>query len=198
MEMRQLLWRLGDRFVDDPKPAWFDHAGDLVVVRGEVVWETPDVTDGAVYHELPAGTYPVYVGTNASPGDDWNPDTFRYDVRAVVIPLAEPGRIAEADWDVEDYGGGFQFVEDYAVLWDGQAMRAPSLTGAASSFFEDARDAIAARGPHFRRDNWATVVLDEETGANAFVFPVSGESVNGYEILDEDENVLCLVLTTYE
>ncbi|HWO64487.1 MAG TPA: hypothetical protein VNO31_31070, partial [Umezawaea sp.] len=62
-------------------------------------------------------------------------------------------------------------------------------------FFPDVRDGIEARGPHLRRDNWAEVVLDRDTGANVFVLPVTAENLTGYEIVDEDENVLCLVLT---
>lgn len=200
MEMRQLLWRLADRFVEGPQPTWFDHAGDLVVVAGRITWETPGATDGAFYHEIPAGTYPVYVGTNAYARDNWDPDSFRHDARAVVIPLAEPQRIAEADWDEVDGYGDVHLIEDYAVLSDGRAMRAARRGRGDNgpSFFEEACEAIETRGPRFRRDNWVDVVLDEETGANAFVFPVSGDNVDGFEIVDGDENLLCLVLTTYE
>ena len=197
MEVEKLLWRLADEYAPSPalKPDWFDRAGDLVVTGGPVVWETPWHTEGGFQHPLPAGTYPVYVGTSTYTPDDRDPDAFRYTTRMVVIPLAGPERIAEADWEVEGYDD-IHMVEDYAVLWGEEAMRAtlPHEDGV-PAFFPDVRDGIEARGPHLRRDNWAEVVLDRDTGANAFVLPVTAENLTGYEIVDEDENVLCLVLT---
>lgn len=197
MDAEQLLWRLADRLAPFPnaKPDWFDHAGDLVVADGPVIWETPWVTEGGFTHRLPAGTYPVHVGTSACTPDDHDPDAFRYTTRMLVVPLADPDRIAQAEWDVECYDD-VHMVEDYAVLWGEEAMRAtlPHEDGV-PAFFPDVRDRIEAEGPHLRRDNWAEVVLDRDTGVNALVFPVTAENLNGYEIVDDEENLLCLVLT---
>jgi hypothetical protein len=201
VDVERLLWRLADRYTrvtpwgpSTARPTWFDHVGDLVVGNEPVVWETPWCTDGGFQHELPAGSHPVHVGGYPHNDDAWNPDAFRCSASVVVVLVAEPARIAEADWDVEGYDGVHR-VEDHAVLWGETAMRAtPSHVDGVPTFVVDARDRIASRGAVARRDNWVEVVLDHGTGANAFVLPVARENVTGYEIVDDDENVLCLVL----
>jgi hypothetical protein len=206
VDVERLLWRLVDKYAPalpahsgTVRPQWFDRAGDLVVGDGRVSWETPWCTEGGFTHGLPVGSHPVYVGTYAYTPDDWNPDAFRYATSMIVIPLAEPARIEAAKWDVDGYGD-VHLIEDYAVLWGEEAMRAtlPFGDDLVPHFVHGARDDIVAKGPHHRRANWVEAVLDRETGANAFVFPVGAENVTGYEIVDGDENLLCLVLVTYD
>ena len=201
VDVERLLWRLADQYAPaEPtgpfmvRPSWFDHVGDLVVADGPVTWETPWRTDGGFEHDLAAGSHPVYVGGYALPGDRWDPDSFRYFASVVVVLVAEPARIEEADWDVDCYDDVHQ-IEDVAVLWGEEAGRASGqYEYGVPSFMRDARDRIASRGPLGRRHNWVPAVLDDETGANGFVLPVETETVTGYEIVDEDEEVLCLVL----
>ncbi len=193
--VRALLHDLAGKFGRTTAPTWFDHAGELVVGGGHVIWETPDLTDGGFTHHLPAGRHPVHLGTTARPEDPWDPDSFRHTVDLVVIPLAEPARIAEADWDVEDYGD-IHLIEDHAVLWEEEASLTAGRSTDLPALIARAREDIRARGPHLRRHNWAELLLDAETGANAFVLPVSGTNVTGYEIRDETDTLLCLVLTT--
>ncbi|MCS7475359.1 hypothetical protein ACFFQW_31335 [Umezawaea endophytica] len=197
VDVERLLWRLADRFApsERAKPTWFDHAGDLVVANGQVIWETPWETEGGFVHTLPPGAYPVHVGTSAHTPDDRDPDAFRYTTRMLVITLAEPERIVDADWDVEGYDDIHE-VEDYAVLWGEEAMRSTlPHPDKVPAFFHDVRERIETKGPFLRRDNWAEVVLDQETGVNALVFPIIAENLTGYEIVDDEENLLCLVLT---
>ncbi|MBW4717213.1 hypothetical protein [Saccharothrix obliqua] len=191
MDMEQLLWRLADRYapaslVPHARPKRFDHAGDLVVGDGRVSWDTPGWTEGGFSHALPPGTHPVHVGAYTDEDRDL--------VSVVVIPLAEPARIAAARWNRHGYDD-IHPVEDYAVLWGEDAMRAtlPHEDGL-PSFFPGARDRIAAEGGR----GWPNVVLDRETGANALVFPVEAENVDGHEITDDDGNLLCLVLTAFD
>ena len=77
-------------------------------------------------------------------------------------------------------------------------MRAslPFSDGNTPHFFPVARDAILAKGPYYRQDNWADVVLDQQTGANAFVFPVSAENVTGCEIVEGEYNETTSTKTT--
>ncbi|WP_330270490.1 hypothetical protein OG205_24910 [Lentzea sp. NBC_00516] len=202
MKVEELLWRLADKYAPAPpayskvvRPTWFDHSGDLVVVDGPITWETPWLTEGGFSHQLPSGTHPVYAGTCAFPPEDEDPEAFWHTVTMVVIPLAEPCRIEEANWDVAGYHD-VHLIEDFAVLWGEEAMRRslPHVDDA-SSFIRDARDGILAKGPRHRGDNWTNVVVDRETGANAFVFPVhDSEYVTGYEIVDDEGELLCLVL----
>jgi len=212
--MESLLWRLADRFAPAEssyphvvRPEWFDHAGDLVVANGPVSWETPWYTEGGFRHSIPAGKHPVYVGTYADIRDSSRPDASRYFASLIVIPLAEPAQVVDATWDVEGYDD-IHLIEDYAILWGEEAMRAslPFDDGSVPHFFPAVRDAILGKGPYYRRDNWADIVLDAKTGANAFVFPVSAGNVSGYEIVegeydeddideDDDRTLLCLVLT---
>ncbi|ACU37779.1 hypothetical protein Amir_3905 [Actinosynnema mirum DSM 43827] len=123
------------------------------------------------------------------------PTWFDHTVDLVVIPFAEPARIAEADWDVEGYGD-VHHIEDHAVLREEEASLTAGRATDLPALVARAREGIRARGPHLRRHNWAELILDAETGANAFVLPVAGDNVTGHEILDEDDTLLCLVLTT--
>ncbi|UMP06935.1 hypothetical protein [Amycolatopsis sp. EV170708-02-1] len=164
-----------------------------------VTWETPWRTEGGFTHRLPAGSHPVYVGwcTDAPLGEDSG--ALWPTVTLVVIPVADPSRIAEADWNVPRYHD-VHFIEDYAVLWGEEAMRAslPHVDGM-PSFVRDACEDIRARGPRHRPVAWANVMLDRETGANAFVFPVhNAEYVTGYEIVDDKGDLLCLVMAACE
>ncbi|MCS7475357.1 hypothetical protein ACFFQW_31345 [Umezawaea endophytica] len=200
-DVQRLLWRLADQYTPvercgpyTVRPTWFDHVGNLEVAGGPVIWETPWRTDGGFMHELAAGSHPVHVGGYARTRDRWNPDSFRYTASMVVIMVAEPERIAEADWDVEGYDD-IHHVEDYAVLWGEEAMRASlPLEDGVPSFIPDVRERIEAKGPFLRRDNWVEAVLDDQAGLNAFVLPIATENLTGYEIVDDEENVLCLVL----
>ncbi|WP_444947941.1 hypothetical protein [Micromonospora ureilytica] len=202
MKVEELLWRLVDKYAPAPpaysmlvRPMWFDHAGDLIVVDGPITWATPWLTEGGFSHQLPAGTHPVYAGTCAFPPQDEDPEAFWHTVTMVVIPLTEPDRIERANWDVAGYHD-VHLIEDFAVLWGEEAMRRslPHVDDASSSV-RDARDGILAKGPRHRKDNWTTVVVDRETGANALVFPVhDSEYVTGYEIVDDEGELLCLVL----
>ncbi|WP_433259873.1 hypothetical protein ACQPZF_21940 [Actinosynnema sp. CS-041913] len=199
MDMERLLWSLADRYapasqVPHLRPTWFDHAGDLVVADGRVIWETPWETEAGFSHALPAGAHPVFAGTRVYPQDS---GAVRHVVTMIVIPVAEPARIAAAKWGDPGYDD-IHRIEDYAILWGGEARRAaPQSDDDVPSFFPGARDRITAEGPHRRQDNWVEVVVDRETGVNAFVFPVEAELVDGFEIVDEEENLLCLVLTAY-
>ncbi|MBB5954337.1 hypothetical protein FHS29_000907 [Saccharothrix tamanrassetensis] len=202
MDVERLLWGLADKYapaarVPHRRPKWFDHAGDLVVTDGRVMWETPWVTEGGFTHAFPAGTYPVYAGTSVSNPDDRNRDGIRHVVSMIVIPLAEPARIAEAKWGDDGYDD-IHLIEQYAILWARGAVHAALMAhDDVPSFFPDARDRITAAGAHRRRGNWVEVVMDRETGVNAFVFLVDAENVGGFEITDEEGNLLCLVLTAY-
>ena len=190
----QLLWSVADRFTGSApecptnmrRPDWFDRAGDLVVVDGWVSWVSPG-TDMTFRHSVPPGTHPVYVGTFAAAGSNWEPDGIRYHASMIVLPLADPARIAAAEWD-EGYDD-YQPLEDYAVLWDDKAQHAATEP----AFLPAATDRILTEGRHYRRANWANVVLDEATGANAMVFPAAGEAVEGYEARDSDGDLTCLV-----
>jgi hypothetical protein len=165
---------------------WFDRAGDLVVVDGNVSWTTPG-TDGNFHHEVPPGTHPVYVGTFGSVEDDWSPDGIRYRTSMIVIPFAEPARIADAEW-----GDGYddhQELGDYALLWDSRAGHA----GDENTLLSTASERILTEGPFHRRHNWVDVVVDQDSGANAMVFLTSGEAVQGIEARDDDEELLCLM-----
>jgi hypothetical protein len=200
VELQQLLSRLADRFMgDEPtRPAWFDHAGDLVVAQGRVILETPWRTEAGFTHALPAGPHPVHVGSCAEVADRREPDGVRYSASMVVVPLAEPARIAEADWRVEGYDDIHE-LEDYAVLWGEEAMRATlPFEDDVPSFFPAVRDHILTKGPHERRDNWVDVVLDPGTGLNGIVVPVADRTLTGYEIVDDAGDLLCLVLATYD
>jgi hypothetical protein len=201
VDVQKLLWRLADEYTkrsDTVRPDWFDHAGDLVVADGRVTWETPWRTEAGFTHALPAGPHPVYVGSHTVIADHWEPDRFRYFASMVVIPLAEPARIAAAEWDHDGYDD-IHLIEDYAVLWGDEAMRATlPFEDDVPSFFPDARDRILAKGPHHRPDNWVDVVLDPETGLNGIVLPVAAENLTGHEIVDDDGTLLCLVLATYD
>jgi hypothetical protein len=200
VDVQQLLWRLADKYTKRSstiRPDCFDHAGDLVVADGRVIWETPWHTDGGFTHALPAGPNPIYVGGYADI-DSRHPDESRYFASMVVIPLAEPARIAAADWDVDGYHD-VHLLEDFAVLWGEEAMRATlPFEGDRPSFFPAVQDHILTKGPHYRRDNRVNVVLDAETGLNGLVFPVGSESLSGHEIVDDEGGLLCLVLTTYD
>lgn len=206
MESEELLWRLTDKYAPAPpaysvasRPTWFDHAGDLVVAHSPITWETPWRTEGGFNHDLPSGSHPVYVGTGPYTPDGEDPGMSWCTVTLVVIPVAEPSRIAAADWNVPGYHD-VHLIEDYAVLWGEEAMRAslPHVDGS-PAFVRDARSDIRARGPKQRQDNWTNVVLDPETGANAFVFPVhDAEYLTGYEIVDDEGDLLCLVLAACE
>jgi hypothetical protein len=206
LAMEPLLWRLADRFIGraststygKSRPEWFDHAGNLVVVDGWVSWSSPGFLQGCFSHGAPAGTYPVYVGTYAA-GDRWNPDDLRYYAGMIVVPFAEPARIAAAEWD-EGYDD-WQGMEDYCLLWDGRAQRAATYPGGGSeepTFLPEAKDSIRTHGSLSRRQNWVDVVVDESTGANAMVFPVGHESVNGMEARTEDGTLTCLVFTAID
>ncbi|MGX1565175.1 hypothetical protein [Streptomyces sp. NPDC055506] len=206
MELEPLLWRLADKYAPAPpaysvasRPTWFDHAGDLVVVNSPVTWETPWRTEGGFSHRIPAGSHPVYVGSCAYAPHGEDAEGLWLTVTMLVMPLAESSRIEAADWNVPGYHD-VHLIEDYAVLWGEEAMRAslPHVDGL-PSFVRDARSDIRARGPRHRPDNWTKTVLDRETGANAFVFPVhDAEYVTGYEIVDDHSNLLCLVLAACE
>ncbi|MDX8141704.1 hypothetical protein SK854_06255 [Lentzea sp. BCCO 10_0061] len=207
MEMEELLWRLADNYAPArpaysvaTRPTWFDHAGDLVVLNSPITWETPWRTEGGFTHRLPVGSHPVHVGSTPFTPDGEDPDASWHTVSMVVIPLAEPSRIAAADWNVPGYDDS-HFIEDYAVLWGEEAMRAslPHDADGTPAFVRDARDDIRARGPRQRQDNWTNVVLEQETGANAFVLPVhDADYVTGWEIVDDQSNLLCLVLAACE
>ncbi|HEY0807530.1 MAG TPA: hypothetical protein VGD84_20860 [Pseudonocardiaceae bacterium] len=192
MKMDQLLWRLADRFTGTDgelsgvqRPEWFDRAGDLAVVDGTVSWVTPG-TDGTFCHSVPCGTHPVYVGTSSYVEDVWNPDQILYTASMIVLPFAEPARIAAAYWD-EGYGG-YQQLEDYALLWDSRAERAADYSQSVDepSFFPAARNKIRTEGPLYRRHNWVDLVVDQATGANVMVIPGSGTAVSGVEARDGD------------
>lgn len=197
-ETGRLLWQLADRFTGrapvNPtnmgRPDWFDRAGDLVVADGTVSWVSPGV-QGAFCHSVPPGTHPVYVGTYASTGNDWQPDGIRYHASMIVLPLAEPARIASAEWD-EGYDD-YQPLEDYALLWDSRAERAAEYSGGEPTFLPAARDRILTEGRHFRRANWVDLVVDEASGANVLVVPATGEAVSGYEARDSDGDLTCLI-----
>jgi hypothetical protein len=207
VDVEELLWRLTDKYAPArpaysvaTRPTWFDHAGDLVVLDGPITWETPWRTEGGFTHQLPAGSHPVHVGSGADTPEDEDPAASWHTVTMVVIPLAEASRIAAADWNVPGYHD-VHLIEDYAVLWGDEAMRAslPHDDDGTPSFVRNARSDIRATGPRHRQDNWANVVLDRETGANAFVLPVHhAEYVTGYEIVDDEGNLLCLVLAACE
>jgi hypothetical protein len=197
-ETGRLLWRLADRFTGRApavpttmrRPSWFDRAGDLVVVDGTVSWQSPGV-DGGFCHSVPPGTHPVYVGTFAGIEDDWQPDGIRYHASMIVLPLAEPARIASAEWD-EGYDD-YQALEDYALLWDSRAERAAVYAGGQPTLFPAARNRILTEGRHYRRANWVNQVVDEASGANVLVVPAAGEAVYGYEARDSDGDLTCLV-----
>jgi hypothetical protein len=164
--MEKLLWRLTDKYAPAPpaysvasRPTWFDQAGDLVVLNSPITWETPWLTEGGFSHQLPAGSHPVYVGSGAYAPLDEDPDVFWPSVTLVVIPLAEPSRIAAADWNVPGYHD-VHLIEDYAVLWGDEAMRAslPHDVDGTPSFVRDARSDIRAGGPQDRQGYWKNVL----------------------------------------
>lgn len=190
--MDRLLRRLADQFTGPSgevpgvrAPEWFDRAGDLVVVDGNVSWTSPG-SEGGFHHEMPPGTYPVYVGTFGYVEDAWHPDGIHYRTSMIVIPFAEPARIGAAEWG--DGYDDYQQLDDYALLCDGRAGHA-----ADDSLLAAATERILAEGPFHRRHNWVDVVVDQPSGANVMVFPASGEAVQGIEARDDDDELLCLM-----
>ncbi|MEV0680253.1 hypothetical protein AB0I60_27430 [Actinosynnema sp. NPDC050436] len=198
MDVQRLLWDLADKYAPAARasyrrPERFDHAGGLVVAEGRVKWETPWCTEGGFSHALPAGSHPVYAGSFVGTPDDRDPDGIRHVVGMIVIPLVEPARIAAAKWDDDGYDD-IHLIEGYAVLWGGEARRtALPFSDERSTFFAGVRER-STPGPV---GDWVEAVLDRETGANAFVFPVDAENVDGFEIVDDGGTLLCLVLTAY-
>jgi hypothetical protein len=86
-------------------PQWIERAGDLVT-DGPIVWSTPDDAPfGEVSHDVPPGTYPVFVGVD---GYDDSGRT-RYDVRVVFVALAGPeirrGHVAARPGRPHDHRG---------------------------------------------------------------------------------------------
>jgi hypothetical protein len=209
MEFETLIPELAERLraeltearptMDVEWPEWFDRAGDLVVVDGEVSWATPELLQmGGFSHDVPPGKYPVYAGTWRFDGRD--PHDVQYRVGMLVVPLAEPERIAGADWD-----GGYDDAMDlaqYGCLWDRRAIGATAPhweyeeTGK-SAFIRNVEDTILPAGALRTRGNWFNGVADPETGANVLAFPVEGTLVDGYEMRDAAGELVCLIFLSY-
>ncbi|MFD2422717.1 hypothetical protein [Amycolatopsis pigmentata] len=176
---------------------WFDRVGDLVVVDGIVGWMTPELSrDGPFTHEVPPGTYPVYVG-----GRDYSSKGVSENrVTTVVVPMADANTIVKAEWDEEGYGD-YMRLDDYACLWDERASRATLPHWAFGD--ADKSEAILnieriVKSPEVlaTRGKWPNVVVDPATGANVLAFPIAGDGLTGFEARDHTDEIVCLLLAT--
>lgn len=194
-----LLWRWADHVNGNPyravsRPEWFARTGELVL-KEDVTWFGMG-EEGLSHGGLPAGLSkaPVYTGFYWLE-EDGGPAVAR--ACLVVVPLADPDRIAAADWDdgYEDYVA--TPLEGYAVLcsspfdplWsddDGEAH------------LREAKRIIEAGDREGRRANYAEIITDPDRGGNALFFPVEGEDRTAYKATEPDETVVCLAFVDYD
>ena len=169
-------------------PQWIERAGDLVA-DGAIVWSTPDDAPfGETAHEVPAGTYPVFVGID---GDDESERT-RYDVRVVFIALAGSEKLAAATWRHEQ--AGLMTIEDYTCLASDKANRL--LTGEA---FARLKETVLSDESVHRKGPWPHEVVDPASGLNVMLFPAydGGSGVSCIELVDENEELVGLLHFSY-
>ncbi|SFR03781.1 hypothetical protein SAMN04488564_102388 [Lentzea waywayandensis] len=162
-------------------PQWIERAGDLVA-DGEIVWSTPDDAPfGEAAHEVPPGTYPVFIGTDGYSADDGRT---RYDVRVVFIALAGPEKLAAATWRHDQ--AGLMTVENYT--WLASAKANEFVTG---ETFARLKDAVLSAESVHRRGPWPNEVVDPDSGLNVLLFPSydGGSGISCIELVDEDELV---------
>ncbi|MEU6538797.1 hypothetical protein [Streptomyces sp. NPDC047000] len=199
--MEALLWRWVEHIDGDggkgmTRPEWFARVGELTLAE-QVTWYGMSTLGSWVHGNLASGTgkAPVYAGFYRSARDD-GPAVAR--VSMVVLPLADPGRIAEADWD-DGYGGYEPApVDGYAVLC-GDPFDPASVPGRdAGADLREAERIIAACDAEGRRVSCAEIVTDPARGGNALFFPVEAAERDGYEALEEDGTIVCLAFVAYD
>ena len=199
--MDALLWQWVEHIDRDggkgmPRPEWFARVGELTLAE-EVTWYGMSTVGRWVHGSLARadGRAPVYAGFHWSRKDD-GPAVAR--ACMVVLPLADPARIAEAEWD-DGYGGYEPApLDGYAVLC-GDPFDPTNLSGRdADADLREAERIIAAGDAAGHRVNFAEIVTDPDRGGNALFFPVEAAERDGYEALEEDGTIVCLAFVAYD
>lgn len=196
-----LLWRWVDHVdrngeMGMRRPEWFAQAGELALAE-EVTWFGMTTSGGWYHDDLPAGLSraPVYAGYSWHQQES-GPPVARAGI--VVVPLADPDRIAAAEWS-DEYGGYEPApVDGYAVLCSSPFDPVTGGDRAAGAALGEARRIIAAGDAEGRRANYAEIVTDPDRGGNALFFPVVGEEREGYEAVEPDGTIVCLCFIAYD
>ncbi|MFD9396353.1 hypothetical protein ACFWBB_38135 [Streptomyces sp. NPDC060000] len=196
-----LLWRWVEHIDPDGekgmrRPEWFVRVGDLTLAEG-VTWFGLSARGGWYHGGLPSGlsSTPVYAGCYWRRETE-GPQVAR--VSMVVLPLADPARIAAADWNDGYNGYEPAPVDGYGVLCSD--VFDPRKAGGrdAEADLREARRVIAVGDREGRRDNHAEIVTDPDRGGNVLFFPVDGEERDGYEAVEPDGTVVCLAFVAYD
>ncbi|MBW4718624.1 hypothetical protein [Saccharothrix obliqua] len=181
-----------------PPPPSVERVDDLVVVGGAVSWATPGREGNGVFtHDVPDGTHPVYAGVRASGGGS-AAEPVRRHVTALLVPVAEPARLAEAAWD-EGYGDMGADLADHATLWSGHAQRMalPHRGEHRHPAITRAERRLRSTSAPTDRLTWTNEVVDPETGANMVSFPVWDGTNNAFEARSADGGFLALLYVTW-
>jgi hypothetical protein len=180
------------------RPEWFAYVGELAVaVAEQVTWFGMTPAGGFYHGGLLSGpsSAPVYAGFYWHRDGEGRPVAR---VSMVVLPLADPARIAAADWD-DGYGGYEPApVDGYAVLCSGpfDPVRVSGRDAAAD--LREAERVVAACDAEGSRLNYAEIVSDPDRGGNVLFFPVEAAEREGYEATEEDGTVVCLAFIAYD
>lgn len=177
------------------QPEWFAYVGELAV-EDQLTWFGLTTMGGWYHSELPAGLdrAPVYAGFHWHEGDEGRVAR----VSMVVVPLADPDRIAAARWG-EGYDGYEPApVDGYAVLCSAPFDPVRVDDRDADADLREAARVIAAGDREGRRTNYAEIVSDPAACGNVMFFPVAAEERGGYEATEADGTVVCLAFTAYD
>ncbi|MEW1718612.1 hypothetical protein [Streptomyces sp. NPDC093109] len=177
------------------KPEWFAYVGELAL-EGEVTWF--GMGRGGWYHGgLPAelSKAPVYAGFYWR-REDGKPPVAR--VGIVVVPLADPARVAAAVWGDGYNGYEPAPLDGYAVLCSAPFDPKRAGVEGAAAHLRKAKSVIAVGDGEGRRANYAEIVTDPDRGGNALFFPVEGEERDGYSAVEPDGTVVCLAFIDYD
>ncbi|MFF4524873.1 hypothetical protein [Streptomyces bluensis] len=195
-----LLWQWVDHINRNPyrqvtRPEWFACTGELTLAE-QVTWFGMG-DSGWSHDELPPGVgkAPVYAGFYWL-REDGKPPVARACI--VVVPLADPARIAAADWNDGYNGWEPAPLEGYAVLCSSPFDPKRSGDEGAEAHLREAKRLIEAGDGEGRRANYAEIITDPDRGGNALFFPVEGEERSGYEAVEPDGTVVCLAFIDYD
>ncbi|MGP4009636.1 hypothetical protein [Streptomyces sp. 4N124] len=195
-----LLWRWADHVNGNPyravsRPEWFARTGELTLEKDITWWGMG--SDVLAHDTFPPGLSkaPVYTGFYWV-REDGKPAAAR--ACMVVVPLADPDRIAAAEWDdgYSDYVPAA--LEGYAVLCSSPFDPKRSGDEAAKAHLREAKRIIEAGDRESRRANYAEIITDPDRGGNALFFPVCGEDRTAYEAAEPDGTTVCLAFVDYD
>ena len=200
--METLIWQLVDRFLPAEgewdqtrgfRPDLITRVDDLVMVGDRALLWSPGEDSYEPY--IPPGRHPVYVGS-VECGD---PETDR-EWRAaslLFVALAEPERLADAQWYQGDYAD-FRPVRDYVLLCDKQAWALSNdpVRGSAVDAFIGDVEGPATAGRLGSPREWPSRVVDDESGVNVLALPIMEQAL--IDVLGgDDEELLAVMYLSY-